>query len=105
MEWCFFCQCDGCLFDMLPLTVRRKYLEREILADLANSWQFAKFLLSNCLGQVACKSKFANILSSKIKVKEICIRQYFTLQIFPAYGKLKLLIYSNGTVSTLHGKL
>ena len=38
------------------------------LANLAYSWQFAKFLPSKCLSftiQIACKSKFAKILPSK----------------------------------------
>ena len=40
----------------------------ELLVNLANLWQFAKFLPSKCLSftiQIACKSKFANILPSK----------------------------------------
>ena len=50
-----------------------------MLANLANLWQFAEVLPSKCFSytiQIACKSKFANILPSK--VKEMCIRQYFT---------------------------
>ena len=40
----------------------------EILANLANSWQFTKFLPYKRLSltiQIACKSKFAIILPSK----------------------------------------
>ena len=49
-------------------TVHGKYLEGENIGEFGKSWQFAKFLLTESLSftiQIACKSKFTNILPSK----------------------------------------
>ena len=54
---------------------------------LANSWRIAKFLPSKCLSftiWIACKSKFINILPSK--VKKCVFANILSLQIFPAYS-------------------
>ena len=79
---------------MTPVnTVRGKYLVGKILANFVNSRQFAKFLPPKCLSattQIACKSKFTNILYFTIqKLRKCAFANILPLQIFPAYGMLQ----------------